>query len=214
MSSQLVKFDKARADRETPRQDGWCQMYAERGFGLVSKYASAWIASQHVPVAARRKMTDAAGRKGCQVLIYFDGYFNGVRYGDIAVLDGNKVYSGASASHKTWNYADYVRWIGRAPMFWSEWVGGAKKVASYSVAAVNPLVNYIVTGTCNVRKAAKTSASIVKNAKAGIPKGQLFRNDVVVGYKNFVAGTKVAGNTHWVKTKSGYYIWSGNLKRK
>ena len=207
MSSQIIGFDKARADRETPSVDGWCQMYVERGFGVVGAYPNAFTASQVVPDDARRSMDSVSDAKGCQILLYFDGWFNGIRYGDVAVYEpsSNRLYSGANGSHKVWTYDEYVRWVGRTPIFWSEWLGKVKKVAnivkqpkpSPSGGRIPQIGTMRVTvDALNVRRSPSLKGLIVAVYK----KGNTFNYDSYIdaeGYR-WVSYIGYSGNRNYV----------------
>jgi hypothetical protein len=130
-------FDVAKADRETIRQNGYCQMYAERGFNIIGAYPTAFAAYQAVP----QKRGGTPPNDGNYYLIYFDGWYNlgeGMqRYGDIAVYRNGQVWSGSSLSFRVnpVSFDYYKSWIGTTYLCWSEYLGN-RKIATIGGAPV------------------------------------------------------------------------------
>lgn len=119
-------FDVAKADRETIRQNGYCQMYAERGFNIIGAYPTAFAAYQAVP----QKRGGTPPNDGNYYLIYFDGWWEGQHYGDVAVYRNGQVWSGSSVNFRKQDqsvtFAYYKSWIGTAYLCWSEYLGSRK----------------------------------------------------------------------------------------
>lgn len=121
-------FNFTKANNETPNENGWCQMWAERGFGFKGLYPSAFAAYQAVPV--KRGGTPPNG--GNYYLIYFDGWFYGHRYGDVALYRNGKVWSGSNVNYRRGagiSLAAYKKWLGTPQLCWSEYLG-SKKIAT------------------------------------------------------------------------------------
>lgn len=116
---------------QTPKQNGWCELYAELLLaGRRGLYPTAFAAYQ----AAPQKRGGSPPDDGNYYLLYFDGWFNlgdGLkRYGDIAVYRNGRVWSGSSvnfrAQSQSVSFAYYKSWIGTAYLCWSEYLGNIK----------------------------------------------------------------------------------------
>lgn len=118
-------FDFARAQAQTPAQMGWCQRYAEQGFGLNGRYPNAAAAAAAVPAASR--YTGSPPNDGNYYLLYFAPFFNG-EAGDVAVYRNGSVWSGANypswrAQDDPTTLANYKQWVGRTFLYWSDFLG-------------------------------------------------------------------------------------------
>ena len=115
----------------TPKQDGWCELYAELLLaGRSGLYPTAFAAYQAVP----QKRGGTPPNDGNYYLLYFDGWFNlgdGLkRYGDIAVYRNGRVWSGSSVNFRrqdqSVSFSYYKSWIGTQYLCWSEYLGKIK----------------------------------------------------------------------------------------
>lgn len=133
----------------TPKQNGWCQMYAELLLlGRSGVYPTAFTAYSAVP----QKRGGNPPNDGNYYLLYFDGWFNlgdGLkRYGDIAVYRNGRVWSGSSvnfrAQSQSVSFAYYKSWIGTAYLCWSEYLGSIKvaTIGGNTVATIGSQSNW------------------------------------------------------------------------
>lgn len=71
----------------------------------------------------------------------------------------------------------------------------------------------VLADVLNIRTAPKLSAPLAKDEKAGIPSGQVKKNDILI-VKNLVKGDDYGAGDDWYITRSGYYAaaaFLGNL---
>lgn len=134
---------------QTPKQNGWCELYAELLLaGRSGLYPTAFAAYQAVP----QKRGGTPPDDGNYYLLYFDGWFNlgdGLkRYGDIAVYRNGRVWSGSSvnfrAQSQSVSFAYYKSWIGTAYLCWSEYLGSIKvaTIGGNTVATIGSQSNW------------------------------------------------------------------------
>lgn len=121
-------FNFTRANKNTPKESGWCQRWAEQGFGLNGLYPSAFDCWKAVPKNVKRG--GLPRHDGNYYLVYFDGWFYGHRYGDVAVYRNGKVWSGSAVKWRSGtSFSSYRGWIGTPYLGWSEFCG-AKRIAT------------------------------------------------------------------------------------
>lgn len=119
-------FDFKRANKNTPNESGWCERWAEQGFGFNGLYPSAWASWR----ASKKRRSGKPPSDGNYYVVYFDGWWNGNHYADIAVYRNGKVWSGSDPKWRTGtSFANYKRWIGTAYLGWSEYIG-TKRIAT------------------------------------------------------------------------------------
>jgi hypothetical protein len=176
-------FDFARANRNTPNENGWCQRWAEQGFGLNGLYPSAYDAWRAVP----SKRAGTPPSDGNYYLIYFDGWFYGHRYGDVAVYRNGRVWSGSNVKWRTTSttLAGYKAWIGTPYLGWSEFCG-AKRIATIPPATPQRIAKKgtatVTTPVLNVRNSPSTGSKV----QATYKKGEKFNYDSYIdtgGYR-------------------------------
>jgi len=128
------KFDFNRANRNTKNEAGWCERWAEQGFGLNGLYPSAWTAWTKVP----KKRGGLPPSDGNYYLVYFDGWWRGGHYADVAVYRNGKVWSGSDPKWRSGtSFNGYRSWIATKYLGWSEYLG-TKKVATYPLPKPKP----------------------------------------------------------------------------
>lgn len=201
------KFDFARANRNTKNEAGWCERWAEQGFGLNGLYPSAWAAWTKVP----KKRGGLPPSDGNYYLVYFDGWWKGNHYADIAVYRNGKVWSGSDPKWRNGtSFNGYRNWIATKYLGWSEYIG-AKKVATYPLPKPKPSKpkyprKVTVTSAANVRSRPSVKAPLAGSKT--LKKGDVFTS---VG---LVSGDKVSNNNKWHKSSRGNYVWSGNTSAR
>lgn len=128
------KFDFNRANRNTPNVAGYCERWAEQGFGLSGLYPSAWAAWTKVP----KKRGGLPPSDGNYYLVYFDGWWKGNHYADVALYRNGKVWSGSDPKWRSGtSFNGYRNWIATKYLGWSEYIG-SKKVATYPLPKPKP----------------------------------------------------------------------------
>jgi len=119
-------FNFSRANANTPNENGWCQRWAEQGFGLNGLYPSAYAAY----LAASTKRGGTPPNDGNYYVIYFDGWFYGHRYGDICLYRNGQVWSGSAlqwrAQSRPTTLAAYKAWLKTPQLAWSEFIGSRR----------------------------------------------------------------------------------------
>ena len=201
-------FDFAFANANTPAQDGWCLMWARQGFRLPAEHPSAFVSWQAVP----QKRAGTPPNDGNYYLIYFDGYFNGQRYGDVAVYRNGQVWSGAAVRWRSGtDFNTYRNWIGANKYLgWSEYCGTKRIATIPSAAPSQPATSgsfwvRVDKAAANVRTQPRLSAPL--GGSRVLNRGDKFE---AVG---LVKGDTVSGNNDWYKSAKGNYLWSGGLTR-
>lgn len=108
---------------------GWCLAYVQTAFGAGWSGSSAWDGWAN---RTQGRHTDWNIPKGVYVPIWFDGYWNGGRYGHVAIYKDGKVWS-SPYSNKP--YADVIgsiaeveRIYGMKYVGWSEFVGPTRVI--------------------------------------------------------------------------------------
>lgn len=190
-------FNFTRANKNTPYEGGWCQRWAEQGFGLNGVYSSAFAAWKAVPKERKRPKTPP--HDGNYYLIYFDGWFYGARYGDVAVYRNGKVWSGSSVAwRKGGSFASYRNWIGTPYLGWSEFCGTRRIATIPKAKPKSPKRKArkgrgtVVVPRLNVRNSPSTKGKIVAKYK----KGEKFNYDSYIdtnGYRwlSYISRSKV-----------------------
>lgn len=192
------KFNFTRANANTPYEGGWCQRWAEQGFGLNGLYSSAYNAWRAVP--KKRKGTPPSD--GNYYLVYFDGWFYGARYGDVAVYRNGKVWSGSAVSwRKGGAFSTYKNWIGTPYLGWSEFCG-SRRIATIPAPKPKPKPTpkrkakkgkaTVIASKLNVRNSPSTKGKVVAQYK----KGEKFNYDSYIdtnGYRwlSYISKSKV-----------------------
>lgn len=192
------RFSFTRANQNTPNEGGWCQRWAEQGFGLNGLYSSAFAAWKAVP----KKRGGLPKHDGNYYLVYFDGWFYGARYGDVAVYRNGKVWSGSAVKWRSGgSFAAYRQWIGTPYLGWSEFCG-ARRIATIPVAKPKPKPApkriakkgraTVIANTLNVRNKPEAKGTPVAKYK----RGEKFNYDSYIdtnGYRwlSYISRSKV-----------------------
>lgn len=128
-------FDFNRANRNTKNEAGWCERWVEQGFGFNGIYNSAWDSWQ----ASSKRPSGIPPSDGNYYLVYFDGWWKGKHYGDVALYRNGKVWSGSDPKWRSGtSFSTYKSWIGTSYLGWSEYLGN-KKIATIKEATVAKL---------------------------------------------------------------------------
>lgn len=176
------KFDLARAKRETPAQNGLCQMFAERGFHIIGAYPSAFAAYQ----AATTKRGGTPPNDGNYYIIYFDGWYNlgnGLkRYGDVVVYRNGKVWSGSNVRWRDGtDLATYKNWLKTPQLAWSEFLGSRRIATIPAKPAPKPVSGRVAqkgTFTANTAMSIRRTPSTKNNVPVAVLlKGQSVKYD-------------------------------------
>lgn len=130
MSSQVRNFNK-----NTSAQLGWCLDYVQRGYGIAGGAStggsSAWDSWTRI---TKKKHHDRSFPKNVIIPIWFDGYWDGERYGHVAALNTatGEIYSSpwkktsadAGRHDVLTSIADVERIYGMTYVGWSEDIAG------------------------------------------------------------------------------------------
>lgn len=138
-------FNFAKANKETPNENGWCQMWVERGFGYKGLYISAFTAYQ----ATKTKRSGTPPNDGNYYLVYLDGWFYGERYGDVALYRNGKVWSGSTVGYRKASgvsFTEYKKWLGTPQLCWSEYLGSKKIATIPTKKSIATLAKEVIDG--------------------------------------------------------------------
>lgn len=106
---------------------GWCLAVSETAFGVPRLYADAWEGWN----ATKLKHKDRNFPKGVYFPIWFDGYWQGKRYGHVAIYKNGKIWSSPYTSKPYMDVLNSIEEVER--IYGMKYVGWSEDIAGVNV---------------------------------------------------------------------------------
>lgn len=110
---------------------GWCLAVSETAFGVPRLYANAWEGWN----ATKLKHKDRNFPKGVYFPIWFDGYWQGKRYGHVAIYKDGKIWSSPYTSKPYMDVLNSIEEVER--IYGMKYVGWSEDIAGVNVIKKN-----------------------------------------------------------------------------
>ena len=127
---------------------GWCLAVSETMFGVPRLYDNAWEGWN----ATKIKHKDRNFPKGVYIPIWFDGYWNGQRYGHVAIYKDGKIWSSPythKATADTFTSIESVEKIyGMTFVGWSDDIAGVYVIKKGEEMLTGQLAAILVRAFC------------------------------------------------------------------